>query len=206
MARKSAKKGSGSDVMEGGVGEALSKGIAAVEKGDRGGGHEIFRQTAELHPNTADVWVWLGGTSASLDDAQAAFERARSLDPDNEVAALGLRWVQVRRAGAAPSIVGAPVPAPTTVEPAGPTTWEMPASIQCPNCAAENVPTEKFCRECGQDLRATIAMLAPNRDPLAGIKPVQPRMALSSRAIILVVIIAVLVAGALAFWYFTGVH
>src|SRR5829696_5961437 len=85
--------------MDPGVADAIGKAVATIEVGNREEAHEIFRQTVEHYPKAPEAWIWLGGTSPSLDDAQAAFELAQELDPNNEQAQLGLRWVRLRREG-----------------------------------------------------------------------------------------------------------
>ncbi len=109
--------------------DAIQRGIAAAQAGNKAAAHDIFQQLASTNPSKAEVWVWLGGTSQDLDEAELAFSRAHSLDPSNEEAALGLRWVTLRRpvnAQAATPFAptepptyqtsfGAAVPAPETV-------------------------------------------------------------------------------------------
>jgi tetratricopeptide (TPR) repeat protein len=73
--------------------ELMQRGIAASEAGDKQTANTLFRQVAEQYPDNLEVWVWLGWTSANLDESEAAFRRASELDPTNEEAALGLRWV-----------------------------------------------------------------------------------------------------------------
>lgn len=79
------------------AGDAMQRGIAAAQAGDRTTAYSIFQQVVSQYPNVAEVWIWLGGTSPSLDMAEAAFSRALELDPGNEEASLGLRWVALRR-------------------------------------------------------------------------------------------------------------
>jgi hypothetical protein len=77
--------------------EEMERGIAAAQAGDKMGAHKVFEAVAAQNGDMAEVWVWLGGTSSNLDDAEAAFQRAVMLDPANEEANLGLRWVALRR-------------------------------------------------------------------------------------------------------------
>jgi tetratricopeptide (TPR) repeat protein len=81
--------------------ELMQKGIAASEAGDKQTANTIFRQVAEQYPDNLEVWVWLGWTSASMEESEAAFRRASELDPTNEEAALGLRWVAAQSAAEA---------------------------------------------------------------------------------------------------------
>jgi hypothetical protein len=77
--------------------EDMERGIAAAQAGDKPTAHRIFQSLAVRHADVADIWVWVGGTSPTLDEAEAAFERAAMLEPDNEEARLGLRWAALRR-------------------------------------------------------------------------------------------------------------
>jgi hypothetical protein len=77
--------------------DAMQRGIAASEAGDQASAYAIFQQLASQYPDMFEVWVWLGWTSPSLNDSEAAFSLARELDPGNEEAALGLRWVASQR-------------------------------------------------------------------------------------------------------------
>jgi hypothetical protein len=77
--------------------EDMERGIAAAQAGDKPTAHRIFQSLAVRHADIPDIWVWVGGTSPTLDEAEAAFERASMLDPGNEEARLGLRWASLRR-------------------------------------------------------------------------------------------------------------
>src|SRR5438477_9039191 len=115
MAKATAKKARSKDKIDRrtGVQDAIEMGITAIRQGDRKQAHSIFQQTAELHPNISEVWMWLGGTSPNLDDAESAFEKAYTIDPDNEQASLGLRWVRLRRKASLADIVSVTAPMPT---------------------------------------------------------------------------------------------
>jgi hypothetical protein len=185
------------------VQDAIGMGITAVEKGDRTGAHDIFKQTAEFHPNTSEVWVWLGGTSPDLEAAESAFEHAYTIDPENEEASLGLRWVRLRRKVSLADIVGATVPVPTAL--AGEQATHLyashsaeaaPTTVQCPNCATANKLDEKFCVQCGQDLSQVTAGAA---------QPVSSG-GLDRRTIIIAVVMVALVLAAIAAFFFLIPH
>lgn len=191
--------------------EELDRGIAAAERGDREEAHRIFQQTIELHPEEAGAWVWLGGTTGDLDEAEAAFEKASSLDPENDQASLGLRWVRLRRDAQVAPVVGAPVsaldpgwaeqvyPAPAeaaaTPAPITQADAEVPTSLACPNCGKENDLNQKFCVDCGQDLQAARTPVAPAQSTRRGI----PTPALAA---IVIIVLAIVAAG--LYWYFGG--
>lgn len=92
--------------------ELMQRGIAASEAGDKQTANAIFRQVAEYYPNNLEVWVWLGWSSANLDEAELAFTRAAELDPGNEEVALGLRWVASQRPSQPPPSREAEAPQP----------------------------------------------------------------------------------------------
>ena len=77
--------------------EEIKKGIEASEAGDKAGAEAIFRQIVADHPETLEAWIWLGWTSANLDDSEMAFTRAAEIAPSNDEAQLGLRWVASQR-------------------------------------------------------------------------------------------------------------
>lgn len=218
------------------VEEWVKQGIIALEKGDRASAYSIFRKTTDLHPDKPEGWVWLGGTSSSLDDAEKAFQKASALDPQNEEASLGLRWVTLRRApkmegiadaaaaafiaalsappdaeevapegfaeaagavGAAAVTPAVPVPA----APATPTVQTMPTSVTCPNCGKENGIDQKFCLDCGQDLRPEIARLVPNRDPLANIQPVKAQGTMPTWMLAVIGVLVAAIVLLSAYWF-----
>ena len=99
------------------VSEMLQMAIKTVQSGDKTTAYRMFEHILSVRAGDPDIWVWLGGTSSSLDDAESAFRRAREIDPFNEKATLGLRWVTLRRqvayAAAMPSASSpGPEPAP----------------------------------------------------------------------------------------------
>ncbi len=79
------------------VQDEMARAIAAAQGGDKLAAHKIFQSLAARNGHMPDLWVWLGGTSSNLDEAEAAFQRAAMLDPTNEEANLGLRWVALRK-------------------------------------------------------------------------------------------------------------
>ncbi len=79
------------------VQEQMQVGIAAVETGDKAAAYNTFRQIVAAEPGLAEAWVWLGGTTTDMDEAESAFRRAMEFEPDNEEARLGLRWISLRR-------------------------------------------------------------------------------------------------------------
>jgi len=192
--------------------EAITLGITAIEQGDRDGANKIFNDTVTLDPNNAEAWVWLAGTSSDLDDAEAAFEKAYALDPNNEQASLGLRWVRLRRKVALNEMVEAVVAAPGSATSGwndgtayAPLAVDMGQiiTVKCNNCGKENALSEKFCLDCGQDLRgpSTAITPTPNYIKPEPVKDGPPRY-LIAVGIAVMVLVFILVAA----WYMTQPH
>jgi tetratricopeptide (TPR) repeat protein len=79
------------------VEEQMQVGIAAIQTGDKAAAYSTFRQIVAAEPGLAEAWVWLGGTTTDMGEAESAFRRALEFEPDNEEARLGLRWVGLRK-------------------------------------------------------------------------------------------------------------
>jgi tetratricopeptide (TPR) repeat protein len=169
--------------------EAMQRGVTAAQMGEREEANRVFRELVEEYPNSADIWVWLGGTSADLDEAEIAFEQAKTLDPNNEKANLGLRWVQLKRGETESStIVGAPVPMPAQPD------WVQTGQIDS-TPATSQLPEVEGPVQPGADI--------PFSGKFAAQEPAVVRQAgLSRTAIILTVVIVLLVLAALGYWFF----
>ncbi len=207
MAKGTVKKSRSKDRIDRriGVQEALEMGIAVVEQNNRKQAHSIFQQTAEFHPNVSEIWVWLGGTSPNLEDAESAFEKAYTIDPENEQASLGLRWVRLRRKTSLADIMDVTVPMPLAHEknsvaedsshmeavPQQAISVPTIAAGVCSNCGEANAANEKFCAKCGQDITATMA-----QDDKALHVPAESKQGLPARtvAFVIVAIIAIIIA------------
>jgi tetratricopeptide (TPR) repeat protein len=169
---------------------SLRRGITALESGNRTEAHSIFKQASEAYPNAADVWVWLGGTTGDISEAESAFAKAHQLDPQNEKAALGLRWVQLRRDNATSAISGSAVSVPAM--PA------MPEPTATGGAQIFNTGTDTGTSTSPSDAAWTNTAStepAPSSAPsntLAGL----PRMTW------LIIAAVILVLAALGYWYF----
>jgi hypothetical protein len=77
--------------------EEMARGVGSAQAGDKATAYRVFQSLASSHGDVPEVWIWLGGTTPDLAEAEAAFQRALSLNSDNEEANLGLRWVALRK-------------------------------------------------------------------------------------------------------------
>ena len=74
--------------------QILQAGIAAAQQGDKARARQLLRQVTEQDPTQELAWLWLAGVAETLQDAQTCLEIALALNPDNQQAQEGLRWVQ----------------------------------------------------------------------------------------------------------------
>ncbi|MEA2574581.1 MAG: hypothetical protein QOH93_1879 [Chloroflexia bacterium] len=102
------------------VNEMLHQAVRTVQSGDKSTANRMFEHILSQRASDPDIWVWFGGTSNNLDDAETAFRRAREIDPFNEKATLGLRWVSLRRQLAFATAM------PSTLEPVASTAESAP--------------------------------------------------------------------------------
>ncbi|MEO6458303.1 MAG: tetratricopeptide repeat protein [Chloroflexia bacterium] len=82
--------------------DLMQLGIATAQAGDKATANITFQSVVDRYPDVPEAWVWLAGTTTNLTEAENAFQTAANLDPSNEEARLGLRWVALRR-----SVMGA---------------------------------------------------------------------------------------------------
>ena len=82
--------------------DLMQLGIATAQAGDKATANITFQSVVERYPDVPEAWVWLAGTTTNLDEAENAFKKAAELDPSNEEAQLGLRWVALRRSVSGP--------------------------------------------------------------------------------------------------------
>lgn len=213
---KNGKKGNGYTGGRVSLEESMQRGVAAAEKGNRTEAYRIFKETTNLHPNVADAWVWLGGTSERLDEAERAFEKAYAIDPDNEKASLGLRWVRLRQKESMSAVAGAPAPVPQA--PSVPAEESQPAASQEPTVqavAAPPVPEESATFQANAAPSTPEAAAVPSMPEFpgrrAGAVEQTPEEAggfagMSTTAMIIIAVVVVLVLAVLGYWIFIMPH
>jgi tetratricopeptide (TPR) repeat protein len=74
--------------------DALRRGLDAYDEGDLERAYGIFDEALEIEPDNVWGLLWKGATAPSPDDSRLWLEQALAIDPDNEHAQAGLRWVE----------------------------------------------------------------------------------------------------------------
>ena len=76
--------------------QALATGIQAVQEGDKALARQLLRKVTEMDPEREQAWLWLAGASETPQEAAEYLQTVLALNPNNQQARVGLRWVQSR--------------------------------------------------------------------------------------------------------------
>ncbi len=158
--------------------DLLREGIAAAKAGQRERARDLLMRAVEQDEGNALAWLWLSDVVDSLDDREICLENVLTLDPDNEVARLGLAFIRKQKEAQAPSLAETMPPAaerarrpaslagailqedfarrrpPPEPEPppAPPPQDEFDDPYLCPYCAGQTHPDDRKCKACGAEL------------------------------------------------------
>lgn len=78
----------------------LLQGIAALKAGRKSDAERLLKQAARQSPRDAETWLWLGAAVSSPAETLYCLERVLQLEPDNQKAQSGIRWVRDQHAPA----------------------------------------------------------------------------------------------------------
>ncbi|MCX7680940.1 MAG: roadblock/LC7 domain-containing protein [Anaerolineae bacterium] len=74
----------------------LQAGIRAALHGDKILARKLLLQVTTLNPAQEEAWLWLAGVTDELEEAQAYLQTVLALNPSNQQAQAGLRWIESR--------------------------------------------------------------------------------------------------------------
>lgn len=108
----------------------LAEGRDALLAGDKDRAQSLLEAAVQLDPRSEEAWLWLSGALADPADMRACLERVLAINPANEHAHEGLRWLEAEygsrpdfRAAASVSPLhtdtasDAPIAPPVTLQP-----------------------------------------------------------------------------------------
>ncbi len=117
--------------------DLLQRGIEAARAKRTDEARALLMQCVQLDEQNEQAWLWLSGVVESLDDRRVCLENVLALNPDNQRAQAGVRWLDQH----------APVPPPAPVEHCPHCNAPLPASGEnCPSCKQ---PVLIVCPHCG---------------------------------------------------------
>jgi tetratricopeptide (TPR) repeat protein len=140
----------------------LQQGIAAARAGEKGRARELLLQVIDQDEGVEAAWLWLSGVMGDPAERQICLENVLALNPNNQAAQAGLRWLaeQSSTRGPAPPTPEAPRPVLTPVPdepPAEPPRPPRPAPVAveidpfgCPYCAGSILEEAPRCAHCGR--------------------------------------------------------
>jgi hypothetical protein len=89
----------------------IAEGRAALLAGDKPRAQSLLEAAVKLDARSEEAWIWLSGAQDTPDAMAACLQQALAINPANEQALDGLRWIAAEH-GALPATV-APPAAPT---------------------------------------------------------------------------------------------
>lgn len=143
--------------------ELLRAGIAAARAGEKERARRLLLQVIERDEGVEAAWLWLSDVVDDPAERQICLENVLTLNPANEAARAGLRWLQEQKSETphpAPAIPVEPplAPPPTPAALSGEPPRQEPALVPpieidpygCPYCAGPLSPEEARCLDCGR--------------------------------------------------------
>ncbi|HEY0603128.1 MAG TPA: hypothetical protein VGD58_09465, partial [Herpetosiphonaceae bacterium] len=103
----------------------IAEGREALHAGDKARAQELLQTAVRLDPHSEEAWLWLSGVFSAPDDMAECLQRVLEINPHNEQAQEGLRWLAAEH--------GLDLSAPQTSEPAPePVTIAEPVRLHPP--------------------------------------------------------------------------
>ena len=87
----------------------IAEGRDALLAGDKARAQELLQTAVQLDPRSEEAWMWLSGVFTAPDDMAECLQRVLEINPHNEQAQEGLRWLAAEH--------GLHIPVPEPIEP-----------------------------------------------------------------------------------------
>ena len=71
----------------------IAEGRDALLAGDKARAQELLQTAVQLDPRSEEAWMWLSGVFTAPDDMAECLQRVLEINPHNEQAQEGLRWL-----------------------------------------------------------------------------------------------------------------
>jgi twitching motility two-component system response regulator PilG len=110
----------------------LKEGIAAAKGGSISRAYQLLQKATNINPDNELGWLWLAGVSKSPQESLKYLKRVLAINPDNEHAISGLKWVHAKMAEVQEK-----------QEPEKKSGWN------CPLCLTSFPEQLPVCRSCG---------------------------------------------------------
>jgi tetratricopeptide (TPR) repeat protein len=130
--------------------DLLQRGIEAARAQRADEARALFLQVVQLDEQNEQAWLWLSGVVESFNDKRVCLENVLALNPANQRARAGLRWLNERTP---------PPPAPVELCPhcnaslpaSGDTcpACKQPVIVVCPHCGDFTEIRKPQCTHCG---------------------------------------------------------
>jgi hypothetical protein len=121
----------------------LYEGAVAVRQGRHSEAQRLLMRVIELDEQNEEAWLWLSGAVDDPSDQQIALENVLALNPGNQYAQEGLRWLQRNASGA----VQAPAVG-SDWQPPPPLNEDEVVELHCWSCGASLYSVAEYCWQC----------------------------------------------------------
>jgi tetratricopeptide (TPR) repeat protein len=128
------------------IDELLGEGIRSAREGDRTRARELLMRVVELDERQVRAWLWLSEVVDDEADRVLCLENVLAIDPGNQVARTGLRWLREQQARTCEEVETA------GRHPSDDLWEEPPHPLHCPYCAAMTEEADRRCATCGGQL------------------------------------------------------
>lgn len=123
------------------IARMLYDGAVAITEGRKDDAQTLLMAVVQRDEDNEQGWLWLSGAVDDPADQQVALENVLAINPYNQAAQDGLRWLQ-QQAGAAPFA------APADWTPPPPSDPEEVLELTCSKCGAALYSVAQFCWQC----------------------------------------------------------
>jgi hypothetical protein len=140
--------------MSANVEAMVREGSSALKAGRKDEARALLMKAVELDQFHEEAWLWLSAVVETLEDQQTCLENVLAINPNNERAKQGIKYIDQQRGGSVPAAPPPPPPPKPASPPARARAQEMPSSVEwgAPE-GAEAVP--------GTDSKKRAADLSP---------------------------------------------
>jgi hypothetical protein len=137
--------------MSNDIARMLYEGAVAVTQGRHSEAQDLLMKVIELDEQNEQAWLWLSGAVEDPADQQVALENVLALNPANQAAQDGLRYLQQP----ATRVVSAPLIAPSGEwQPPAPLEEDDVRELKCWQCNASLYSVAEYCWQCHSPIHA----------------------------------------------------
>lgn len=79
------------------IAEWLYDGAVALQEGNKTQAQKLLLQVVQADETNEEAWLWLSGAVNELNDCETALLNVLDINPNNQHAQSGIKWVEARK-------------------------------------------------------------------------------------------------------------